>query len=267
MSVLIEAYLYLADMLTKIERYDDANGAFTNAQKVGENAKQLVNSFVKKDQKPQRRNSVSSNNQKPQRQNPTSYNDQGSTRNFKIRNMARIDSEDEPGKSYDMGEIEMGRIKTEPDAKEMGRIKTESDAKQTFDAKSQFGNTTELSVPEKSFKKQVDQAGSIEDRQSSFKSDFSETNEGYDGISATMPDEILELRNVIFKKYLRLDNTRYKFVVADMKNQNSAVVFLYNKPRRMMQKLFVNYEDLANFYTETGPDSDILEADYDHGNN
>lgn len=191
-------------------RYDDANGAFNNAQRIGDTAKQLVNHFLKAKE-------------------PVSYQNQDSSRNFKIQQMSKIDSEDEPDNSFSMG----GDV-------ELKRVHTEGNERTQYDQKNRFDNNTVDIVENRNSSLKDD---TVPDRESSYKSDFEETNEMPDGISSTMPEEIFELKDVIFKKYLRLDNTRFKFVVADMKNYCCAVIFLFNKPRKIMQKLFVNYQD------------------------
>jgi hypothetical protein len=52
-----------------------------------------------------------------------------------------------------------------------------------------------------------------------------------------------------------------------MKDSNCVVIYLFNKPKNIMKKIFLGYEDLATFYAEKMQDARLQDAKYAHGVN
>lgn len=52
---------------------------------------------------------------------------------------------------------------------------------------------------------------------------------------------------IIFQKYVRIRENRYKVIIIELKQYDCVQLFLYNKPLNILKKLIIAYKDLMSY--------------------
>ncbi len=81
---------------------------------------------------------------------------------------------------------------------------------------------------------------------------FKTANTGFTGTTIKDgPAKILK-ENIIFQKYVEVNEVKFKIVMVHLKELQAVQIIVYNKPRNLLQKVFVHFQDISDYAKKHG---------------